>query len=96
MCNVACCSLFEADVTDFEYSCVIGLKCVAVCCSVLQCVAVVAVCDLNIVVSLDSRVLQCIAVCCSVLQCIAVCCSVLHGVPLCCSVLLWQDCVGYS
>jgi len=24
------------------------------------------------------RVLQCVAVCCSVLQCVAVCCSVLH------------------
>ena len=42
--------------------------CVAVCCSVLQCVAVCC------------SVLQCaacVAVCCSVLQCVAVCCSVL-------------------
>ena len=39
---------------------------VAVCCSVLQCVA--ARC---------CSVLQCIVVCCSVLQCAAVCCSLL-------------------
>ena len=44
----------------------------AVCCSVLQCVAVYC------------SVLQCIAVCCSVLQCVAVCCctvscGVLHA-----------------
>jgi len=31
--------------------------------------------------------LQCVAVCCSVLQCIAVCCSVLQSVALYCSVL---------
>jgi len=46
-------------------------KCVAVCWSVLQCVAV--------------SVLQCVAACCSVLQRIAACCSVLQWV--CCSVL---------
>ena len=33
------------------------------------------------------RVLQCVAVCCSVLQCVAVCCSVLQYVAVCCSVL---------
>ena len=32
------------------------------------------------------RVLQCVAVCCSVLQRIAVCCSVLQCVAVCCSV----------
>ena len=31
--------------------------------------------------------LQCAAVCCSVLQCVAVCCSVLQSVAVCCSVL---------
>ena len=31
--------------------------------------------------------LQCVAVCCSVLQCVAVCCSVLKGVAGCCRVL---------
>ena len=40
------------------------LLCVAVCCSVLQCVAVVY--------------LLCVAVCCGVLRCVAVCCSVLQ------------------
>ena len=32
-------------------------------------------------------VLQCAAVCCSVLQCAAVCCSVLQCAAVCCSVL---------
>ena len=31
--------------------------------------------------------LQCVAVCCSVLQCVAVCCSVSHCVAVCRSVL---------
>jgi len=31
-------------------------------------------------------VVQCVAVCCSVLQCVAVCCSVLQRVAACCSV----------
>ena len=43
------------------------LQCVAVCCSVLQCVS--------------QPVVQCVAVCCSLMQCVAVCvalcCSVL-------------------
>ena len=48
--------------------------CVAVCCSVLQCVR-------GPFESLSRAcVLQCIAVCCSALQCIAVCCSVLQCV----------------
>jgi len=37
--------------------------------------------------------LQCVAVCCSVLQCAAVCCSMLKCVAVCCSVLQW---VNYS
>jgi len=32
-------------------------------------------------------VLQCVAVCCSVLHCVALCCSVLQCVAVCCSVL---------
>ena len=47
------------------------LQCVAVCCSVLQCAAVYC--------SVFS-VLQCVAVCCNVLQCAAVFCSVLQCV----------------
>ncbi len=34
--------------------------------------------------------LQCVAVCCSVLQCVAVCCSVLQRVAVCCSVCSMQ------
>ena len=44
---------------------------VAVCCSVLQCVAV------RCHVLPNGGVLPCVAVCCNVLQCVAVCCSVL-------------------
>jgi len=72
------------------------LKCAAVCCSVLQCVAVG--CS-NLSRHLQNQnhqrqkclkpvgyfVLQCVAVCCSVLQCVAVCCSVLQCVAVCCS-----------
>jgi len=55
------------------------LQCVAVCCSVLHFVAL-------------SRNLElmwlCVAVCVAiVLQCVALCCSVLQCVPECCSVL---------
>ena len=38
--------------------------------------------------------LQCVAVCCSVLQFVAVCCSVLQCVAMCCSVL--QCVAGYT
>ena len=38
-------------------------------------------------VAVCCSVLQCAAVCCSVLQCVAVCCSVLQCVAVCCSVL---------
>ena len=49
------------------------LRCVAICCSGLQCVAICC------------SVMQCVAVCGSVLQCVAVCCSVLQCVAVCCS-----------
>ena len=67
------------------------LQCVAVCCSVLQCVAVLLQC-----VAVCYSVLQCVAVRCSVLQCVAVCYSVLQCVAVCCSVLqcvavCWSD-----
>jgi len=68
------------------------LQCVAVCCSVLQCVAVraryrdiyrspkiavaVASAKIDVLQCAIDIVLQCVAVCCSVLQCVAVCCSV--------------------
>jgi len=54
------------------------VKCVAVCCSVLQCVAVV---DQRRATthSKDSGASNMAGeVCCSVLQCVAVCCSVLQ------------------
>jgi len=79
------------------------LQCVAVCCSMLQCVAV------RSVVAECCSVLQCVAVCCSVLQCplrqdvakndstcvccVTACCSMLQCVAVCsidaecCSVL---------
>jgi len=67
------------------------LQCVAVRCSVLQCVAAY---DAMTGVAAHSvsagGVLQCVAVCCSVLfmlQCVAVRCSVLQCVAVCCSVL---------
>jgi len=59
-------------------------RCVEVCCSVLQCVAVCC-----------TGVLHCVALCCSVLQwCVAVCCSgVLQCVAVvCCSVLQYTVC----
>jgi len=52
------------------------LQCVAVCCSVLQCL------NSQVKEARGPVVLQCVAVCCSVLQCVAVCCSVLQRVAL--------------
>ena len=61
----------------------------AVCCSVLQCVAVCCVCvavccsecmSLMNQVHMQIFILQYVAVCCSVLQYAAVCCSVLQCV----------------
>jgi len=67
-CVAVCCSVLQwVRVCTYDrglylrggnWKCV--LRCVAVCCSVLQCAAVCC------------RVLQCVAVCCSVLQCVAV------------------------
>ena len=61
------------------------MHCVAVCCSVLQCVAgryIVLPC-----VASCCSALQCAAVCCSVWQCVAGRCSVLQSVAVLCSVL---------
>ena len=70
-----------------------AVHCVAVCCSVLQGVAVVAdilgvceeeclqsACDASFTVF---TVLQCVAACCSVLQRVAACCSVVEHVAVC-------------
>jgi len=51
------------------------LQCVAVCCSVLQCVACVEVREWSKSLTCRFSVLQRVAVCCSVLQCVAECCS---------------------
>jgi len=63
----------------------------AVCCSVLQCVAVCCSVSTTHVPSLCSRtpIDLCIycAVCCCVLRCVAVCCGVLRCVAVCCGVL---------
>ena len=67
------------------------LQGVAVCCGVLQCVAVGA----SLLPPHRRRVRERIChghemLCCSVLQCVAVCCSVLQRVAACCSVLQWE------
>ena len=71
------------------------LQCVSECCSKLQvCAAILSFhtefalhsCD-AVKSQLYFHVMQCVAVCCSVLQCVAVCCSVLKRVVVCCSVL---------
>jgi len=72
---------------------------VAVCCSVLQCVAVCSlICDTTDL-SLSEPKVQCVAVCSLIcnstdlslsepkVQCVAVCCGVLQCVAVCCSVL---------
>ena len=81
----------------------LALQCVAVCCSVLQCVVkspntqnewpmsfawyLEEVYEQPPVRTQRCSVLQCVAVCCRVLQCVAVCCSVLQCVAVCCSAL---------
>jgi len=52
------------------------LQCVAVCCSVLQCVAGAVGVVVGQCVAGCCRVLRGVAVCCTILQCVAVCCSV--------------------
>ena len=70
-------------------------ECVAVCCSVLRCVASVLQCLAVINVPFawaihtnqETKGVEIHRVCCSVLQCATVCCSVLQCVAVCCSVL---------
>ena len=61
----------------------------AACCSVLQCVAMYRCAhELGIPkTDINMCVLQCGAVCCSVVQRVAACCNVLQCVAVCCSVL---------
>ena len=73
------------------------LQCVAVCCSVLQCIIYVGgskvvreeqvSCSVLQHVAVFCSVVQCGAVWCSVVQCVALCCTVLHCAALCCTVL---------
>jgi len=65
------------------------LQCVAVCYSMLQCVAsagcgCVMLCILNRETGVCDAHLWCVAVCCSMMQYVAVCCSVLQYVAVCC------------
>ena len=62
---------------------------VAVCCNVLQGVAVRQRSMANSSNLCD--VLQCITVCCDMMQCVAVCCSVLQCVAVCCSASALHD-----
>jgi len=61
--------------------------CVAVCCSVLQCITV----SCNVLKRVEKiwcpKFASSLHLCCSVLQCVAVCCSVLQCAAMCCSVL---------
>jgi len=56
--------------------------------TLLRCVAVHQKCVAGVLQRVY-RVLQCVAVCCSVLQCVAVCCSVLQCVAVCVHVSLF-------
>jgi len=84
--EVCCCVLLCAAV----YCSVFSLfQSVGMCCSVLQCVAVcwnIHWFNLVEILVQGSGVLQCAAVCYSVLQCTAVCCSVLQCAAVCSSV----------
>jgi len=61
------------------------VQCVAVCCSVLQCVAVLKRVSNPMIHTRYSLRLD--ALCCNVLQCVTLCRSVLQRVAACCSVL---------
>jgi len=72
------------------------LQYVAVCCSMLQCVAayVYHCCGVLQRDAVCCSMLQCVAVCCSrhvpLLRCVAVYCSMLHCVAVCCSKLQYD------
>jgi len=64
------------------------LQCVAVCCSVLQmCCSVLQSVALihRALLHVCYAVVQCVAACCSVLQRVAACCSMLQFVTGCCA-----------
>jgi len=72
-CNVACCCRAENNASD-EADDDVEVSCVAVCCSMLQCVAVMRCHVLQCVAVMKSSVLRCVAVYRHVLQCSAGCC----------------------
>ena len=108
LCVLQCCSVLQCvAVCCRVLQCVAECCSIVVCCSVLRCVAVChsvipwpfafiehfhsqwrdfASCLLQCV-AVCCSMLQYVAVCCSVLQCVAVRCSVLQCVAMCCSVL---------
>jgi len=75
--------------------CLLSARSITVCCSVLQCVALLVFFHMPGVRATPIKpdtisarsVAECVAVCCSVMQCAAVCCSVLQCAAVCCSVL---------
>jgi len=97
-CVAVCCSVLPCVVV-----CCRVLQCVAVCCcatfwrntdayvwrrqSFIRVTRLIHVCGMTY-----PCVVECVAVCWSVLQCVAVCCSVLQCVAVCCSVL---QCVAW-
>ena len=85
-CVLMCCSVFVRKDT------LAGAMCVAVCCSVLHCVAVPVQLVSQCVTVLSMPHCQC-NLCCSVLKCVAVCCSVSQyfAIALCCSMLFLEE-----
>jgi len=88
------CVSFESEPAALEVCCSV-LHYVAVCCILLQCVALhgsvlqcnVVCCSVLQCVVLHGSVLQCAALCCVVLQYVAVCCSPVQYVAVQCRVL---------
>ena len=81
--------LDEAESWESIVDLVQNVRCVAVCCSVLQCFAVQGwaknLDESESWQSIADLVLKvpCVAVCCRVLQCVAACCHVLQCVAVC-------------
>jgi len=69
-------------------------QCVAACCAQISTYCIERLMDTTVSeIHISTCMLQCVAVCCSVLQCVAVCCSVLQCVAVCCSVLQCASCL---
>ena len=76
------------------------LQCAAMCCSAEWIVVHIqqAYCSLLQCVAVCCSVMQCVAECCGMLQCVAVCiaegCGMLQCVAVCCRVLQWRPIAG--